>query len=129
VEYLLDTHTLLWALGEPEKLGASVRRILESEERVLLSPVSAFEIAQKHRVGKMPEAEALVDNYDEVIAPFRFTELPLRQGAALFAGKLQWSHRDPFDRMLAAQAYLANATLMTNDRVFQQLPWLRTIWD
>jgi PIN domain nuclease of toxin-antitoxin system len=82
----------------------------------------------KHAKGKLPEAGPLLSNYDASIRRLRAEFLPITHIHGLLAGEIRWSHRDPFDRMLAAQAMLENARLVSLDRVFDTLPGLQRLW-
>jgi len=72
--------------------------------------------------------EDIAENYLNVLEKLGAVELPISTKHAHFAGKFEWSHRDPFDRLLAAQAFTENMTLITNDPAFKDLPWLSTLW-
>lgn len=125
---LLDTHVLLWALMEPEKLSRRARRLIDNPQTVLLvSSVSAWEIATKHRLGRLPEAEAVVRGYRSHLATLRATELTITGEHALLAGGMQVPHGDPFDRMLAAQALVEGVPLVTGDPAFRVLR-VQTVW-
>ncbi len=126
---LLDTHTLLWALLDPAALSDPARQVLDdATNEILVSSVSAFEIATKHRIGKLPEATALLAAYSSHLEEFRASELALRAEHGLVAGRLEWDHRDPFDRALAAQSMIEGIPLMTRDPAFATLPGIHTIW-
>lgn len=125
---LLDTHVLLWALMEPDHLSRRARRIIEgADNTVLVSSASAWEIATKHRLGRLPQAEAVVRGYKKHLGTLRATELPITADHALVAGALPQPHRDPFDRVLAAQAMVEGVPLVTRDAAFKpfrvQLLW------
>ena len=127
--YLLDTHTLLWALTAPSRLGAEAARVVaDRRSQVVVSAASACEIATKHRIGKLPQADAVVGGYARHLDRLGVTRLPLTEDHCLLSGGLDWEHRDPFDRMLAAQAMIESMTLITDDSAFQGLPGLRTLW-
>ena len=129
VEYLLDTHTYLWALRGEQKLGNKAKKIILNTKFVkFVSAVSAYEIMYKHQLGKLPEYESIAENYFEALHKFGADELPINVRHAHFAGKFDWTHRDPFDRLLAAQAFTENMALLTNDTAFDALPWLNTLW-
>lgn len=126
---LLDTHVLLWALGAPHRLPASVRSVLVDRRTLLLvSAASAFEIATKHRLGRLPEASALVHHFDQQVERLGADQLPISAQHAIAAGSLDWSHRDPFDRMLAAQAMSDGLELVTADPVLSGVAGLSTRW-
>ncbi len=113
---LLDTHTFLWAVADPGQLPAPVRALLEdSDNELLVSAASAWEIATKHRLGKLDGAALLVDNYAQAITGLAATELAVTSAHALKAGSYPQPHRDPFDRMLAAQAEIEGVPLLSRD--------------
>jgi len=114
VRLLLDSHALLWALTAPEKLSAeAAREIAAAANNVHFSPASVWEIEIKRAQGKLE----LPDNWLEAVARSRFGELPIRSSHAAAAGRLPWRHRDPFDRMLIAQALVEDLHLVTRDRL------------
>lgn len=129
VKYLLDTHTLLWAARDEMKLGKNALEIIENTDNmVFISAASAYEIMYKHQLEKLPNYEYFADNFFDIINRLNIEELPLSIRHTHFAGKLKWTHRDPFDRLLAAQAAVDNLTLLTNDAVFDELPCVTVIW-
>lgn len=129
MKVLCDTHVLIWTLLAPERLPATVRDLLENPRvGVLVSSVSGFEIATKHRNGKLPGAALLVHDYQSHLERLAAESLQVRDEHALWAGSLPWSHRDPFDRLLAAQAMIEHVPLVTADRAFANFPGLATIW-
>ena len=129
VKYLLDTHTLLWAVRDEMKLGKKALAIIENIDNPLfVSAASAYEIMYKHQLGKLPEYEYFADNFFDIINRLNAEELPLSMSHTHFAGKLKWAHRDPFDRLLAAQAHVDNLTLITNDPIFKELSQISVIW-
>ena len=126
---LLDTHVLLWALGAPRRLPEPVRSALADRRTPLLvSAASAFEIATKHRLGRLPEASALVHHFDQQVERLGADQLPISAQHAIAAGSLDWAHRDPFDRMLAAQAMSDGLELVTADPVLSGVAGLSTRW-
>lgn len=126
---LLDTHALLWALTDPVRLSAQARRtIADRSTTLLVSAVSAWEIATKHRLGKLPQGDGLLGGYTRHLDRLGATRLPVTEEHALLAGRLDWEHRDPFDRMLAAQAMIESFTLLTDDAAFAGLPGLASRW-
>jgi PIN domain nuclease of toxin-antitoxin system len=94
---------------------------------VLVSAVSAFEISIKYHLGKLGEARALIEDWEGNIHRLSATALPLTPTHALRAGEYSSSHRDPFDRLLAAQAELENIGLVTRDAQFQGFP-IQILW-
>ena len=118
---LLDTHALLWWLSASRELSATARTAIEnSHHRRFISAVSAFEIANKFRLGKLPGAGAVLEAYDEIIERGGFRHLPVTAAHAKLAGEMSGSHRDPFDRLLAAQCKLENLSLLTVDAAFNE---------
>jgi PIN domain nuclease of toxin-antitoxin system len=118
---LLDTHALLWWLLDSSELSAKARAaIAATEQRVLVSAASAWELGTKYRIGKLPEAQDIVVNFIHYLRKQRFEVLPITAEHALAAGQLPGPHRDPFDRMLMAQAQLERALVVTVDPVFRQ---------
>ena len=126
---LLDTHALLWALLEPARLSADAAALIRDPgNELLVSSASAWEIAIKHRLGRLPHAAAVVASYPAHLARLRADELPIRSAHSLLAGGFPVPHRDPFDRVLAAQAIAESAVLLTNDLAFAQFPQLQVRW-
>ena len=82
----------------------------------------------KHKLGKLPEYVYVAENYFSILREFNVDELPVNTRHAFYAGKIDWAHRDPFDRLLAAQAITDNLTLITNDLVFKELAVVNTVW-
>lgn len=112
-----------------EALSDAARTVIEDRSQQLhVSAASAWEIATKRRQGKLPQADALVVGYERNLERLTVHELSVTSSHAILAGQLEWSHRDPFDRMMAAQAMLERFTLVTNDSVFTTLPAVRTLW-
>ncbi len=129
VRFLLDTHALLWALTAPDTLGTEARRIISDKDAVLVvSAASAWEISTKQRLGKLPEADVLVAAYERHLTRLGTERLPITDEHALLSGSFPWEHRDPFDRMLAAQAMIESLPLLTNDPAFERVHGIRTIW-
>jgi PIN domain nuclease of toxin-antitoxin system len=125
---LLDTHALLWWWTDDPKLSARSRQAIADENnQVLVSAASAWEIATKHRLGKLPHADQAVARFAELVAADGFEHLPVNYLHSLKAGGYPGEHRDPFDRVLAAQAELENALLVTLDPVFAHFQ-CRLLW-
>lgn len=117
---LLDTHTLLWWLFDDPKLSATTRDVIAaSDNQVIVSSVSAWEISTKHRLGKLPEAGDVSQRLPWYLGRARFGVLGISLEHALAAGSLPGPHKDPFDRMLIAQAQLESVPVATVDRVFR----------
>lgn len=119
MSYLLDTHILLWWIFNSPKRKESSRAIIANPEHLIfISSASAWEIATKYRIGKLSLAKGIVENYLQVIAKASFLELPITAAHALRAGNLPIEHRDPFDRMLMAQAEIEGLPIVTYDSAF-----------
>jgi PIN domain nuclease of toxin-antitoxin system len=119
---LLDTHVLAWWLLDSPRLGAMARAAISDPGAIVLaSSVSVWEMAQKHWAGRWPEVGPGLATIEGDLARLGFRVLPVSLPHALAAGRLEWGHRDPFDRMLAAQAVTEGAILVTADRVFSGL--------
>ncbi len=113
---LLDTHALLWWLFDDPNLSERARAaITDRANTIVVSSASAWEIATKWRLGRLPEAEDAVRRLPELIVDCGFETLSVSVLHALTAGALNAAHRDPFDRMLIAQATLEQLTLVTKD--------------
>lgn len=116
---LLDTHVYVWALTAPDRLSATARTALAQRDReVLISAATVWEMAIKHRAGRWPEAEVLLDQHGAHTKRLGARSLPISSADAVRAGRLPWSHKDPFDRMLVAQALLSQAVLVSKDVAF-----------
>ena len=116
---LLDTHALLWWLTGDSSLSAVAREaIAEPTNDIHVSAASAWEIATKHRIGKLPGAAFLVKDIRGIVAAQGFTELSITMLHGQIAGSLPRIHKDPFDRMLIAQAVTADLTLVSNEALF-----------
>ena len=125
---LLDTHTLLWWLDGDEQLSATARDwIGVASHSVLVSVASAWEIATKVRIGKLPGAVEVAAQFHECLMAQGFKPLDISTEHALRAGSIPGPHRDPFDRMLIAQAQSLNVPLISNERIFDNYG-IRRIW-
>ena len=126
--FLLDTHALLWWLADPERLSPAVHATLaDPAQPVLISAASAWEIATKHRLGRLPTAEVLLQEGWPLMETQGFQPLPVSWSHGLRAGSYPMPHRDPFDRLLAAQAELEQLTLITLDPALAPFP-CQTLW-
>lgn len=125
---LLDTHAFLWWATDDERLGAAARlAIADPGNDVFVSAASAWEIATKQRLGKLEGVPRIGERYGELVAADGFQHLPVDHRHALRAGGYPLEHRDPFDRMLAAQSDLEQMPLVTRDPAFA-LFGTRTFW-
>ena len=126
---LLDTHALLWALLEPDRIpSGTLDQIRDARTDLIVSAATAWEIGTKFRLGKLDGAQAVVHGYPEHLARLRAHELPITAHHALTAGMLNWDHRDPFDRVIATQCMLESIPLVTADRALTTFPGVRVIW-
>ena len=118
---LLDTHAFLWWIADSERLSGSARSVIADElNDIVVSAASAWEIATKFRVGKLPGCEAVALDVSGHIAAQGFAELEIGVADAGRAGRLPGPHRDPFDRMLAAQSLVREFPVVSVDPVFDR---------
>ena len=128
MQALLDTHTLLWWLSADPALGNAARKIIaESSNAIFVSAASAWEIATKVRLGKLPTAADLASDFTGHIERETFQTLAISAEHAVRAGLLPGAHKDPFDRMLIAQAQAEDMPILSNDAVFDAYG-VRRIW-
>jgi PIN domain nuclease of toxin-antitoxin system len=129
---LLDTHTWAWALSNDARLSAQARVAMTEADVVFVSPVSLFEIGQKVRIGKWPEMSPYVIQLPSFISEQGALVAALTPDVALFAAVMNWTHRDPFDRLLAATAIHTKAAIISADAVFDELAgtegWRGRVW-
>jgi PIN domain nuclease of toxin-antitoxin system len=119
IKLLLDTHALAWWWTDDRRLPAPARAaIADPANTVYVSAVSAWEITTKNRIGKWPEVERVIADYAGFVRRSRFASLPISAEHAHLAGRLDGAHRDPFDRMLIAQARLEGMPIVSGDAVF-----------
>ena len=125
---LLDTHTLLWWLDGDRRLSRRARSVIADDDTVVLvSAASAWEISTKVRLGKLPGALEVAAELAAILRRQNFEPLPIAIAHALRAGNLPGPHRDPFDRMLIAQAQDGDLGLVSNERVFDAYG-VRRVW-
>ena len=116
---LLDTHALLWWLAGDEALPTTAREAIADEHNdVFVSAASAWEITTKYRLGRLPGVAAIVADLEAAINDQDFIGLPISIRHGQVGGALPGPHRDPFDRMLIAQAIVDKLVLVSNERVF-----------
>ena len=119
MKLLLDTHVFVWASTDDDQLDAPTRAlIVDPANQLFVSVASAWEMSIKVASGKWPAAALVVDEMREAVDALGASVLPIELEHATLAGTLAWDHRDPFDRMLAAQARCEDATIVTADRAF-----------
>ena len=125
---LLDTHAFLWWYEGNSRMSLLARQAVDDDSnQVLVSAASAWEIATKHRLGKLPSADPIASDIAGAIADQDFEELPITVAEAARAGALPGPHRDPFDRILIAQALSRDLLLISTDAAFDQYH-VRRLW-
>ncbi len=125
---LLDTHAFLWWLDGDRRLSRRVRSlVLETGNEVLVSAASVWEVTTKARLGRLPEALPVAADVPACIASQGFTALSITADHAQRAGSLPGPHRDPFDRMLIAQAQAEGIAVASNDAIFDAYR-VKRIW-
>ncbi|MDE0239108.1 MAG: type II toxin-antitoxin system VapC family toxin [bacterium] len=128
MQVLLDTHALLWWIADSDRLSGPARSMIADEANdIVVSAASAWEIATKFRIGKLPGCEALALDVSGHITGQGFSELAIGVADAERAGRLPGPHRDPFDRMLAAQALTREFPVVSVDPVFDGFGVIR-LW-
>jgi len=132
MKVLVDTHCLLWLVDEsshtripPPALAA----VVDPTNDLLISAITPWELSLKYWLGKLPEAFALLAAWEDTVKRLRATVLSLTGDHGIVAGQLDWAHKDPFDRMIAAQAVIENAALISADTVFDSVSGMRRIWN
>lgn len=128
MKLLLDTHALLWWLDGDERLSKTTRELIGDKSNVVLvSAASAWEIATKVRIGKLPGAVEVAERFVEVVRAQDFGFVSISAEHAQRAGLFPGEHRDPFDRMLIAQAQVEGLALVSNEKLFDQFG-VRRVW-
>jgi PIN domain nuclease of toxin-antitoxin system len=124
MNYLLDTHVFLWALGDFEKLKPKVAKVIrDTRHGVFVSAVTSMEIAIKSALGKLEAPDDLEDE----IGLRGFSHLPLQFRHGTVLRSLPMHHQDPFDRMLISQALQEGLTIITHDQKFGRYP-VEVLW-
>ena len=125
---LLDTHALLWWLAGDSKLSSAAKPVIADDlNTIYVSAASAWEISTKVRIGKLPGAVEVADNFARCLNTQGFSELPISVADGLRAGSMVGDLRDPFDRMLIAQALSESIPLITNEVIFESFG-VRRLW-
>jgi PIN domain nuclease of toxin-antitoxin system len=128
MQALLDTHALLWWLSDEPALTKIARAIIaDTNNLILVSAASAWEIATKVRLGKLPTAADLAEDFAGHLEREGFQMLAISWDHAIRAGLLPGPHRDPFDRMLIAQAQAENIPILSNEAPFDTYG-VRRVW-
>jgi PIN domain nuclease of toxin-antitoxin system len=118
--FLLDTHILIWSMVEPNRLSRRARQAIENpKNRVLISAAVAWELAIKVKAGKFSPAP-IIDRLERLLEQAAFLELPITIEHATCAGSLALHHRDPFDRLLVAQALSLRIPVVSADAILDQ---------
>ena len=125
---LLDTHALLWWLSDDPALTRTARKVIaETKNTLIVSAVSAWEIATKVRLGKLPTGADLASDFSGQIQREGFELLAISAEHGIRAGLLPGPHKDPFDRMLIAQSQAENVPIISNEAVFEGYG-IRRVW-
>lgn len=128
MQVLLDTHTLLWWFTDDQRLSGQARGLIAEESNVVfVSAASAWEIATKQRLGKLDDVPHAAERFTELVAADGFGHLAVNHLHSVRAGGYAVAHRDPFDRMLAAQSELEQLILLTRDPAFKLFD-IKTLW-
>ncbi len=128
MKVLLDTNALIWAWTEPERLPRAVRAVFNNEEdELLVSAASAWEIATKVRLGELSGAIPLERDFVSLVADAGYLLIPITADIALRAGRLAGAHRDPFDRIIAAQALAQDIPVISADAQLESFG-VRRLW-
>ena len=126
---LLDTHAWIWSLMDSSRLSVTAKTAILEADAVHVSPISVYEILRKARLGKWPE---IVPHMHALLAERQTLSAPLTRGVAARAAALDWDHRDPFDRLIAATAFETRLMLVSKDLEFDSLEgaqgWLGRVW-
>jgi PIN domain nuclease of toxin-antitoxin system len=129
VKLLLDTHTLLWWFVGDSALPRSIEAVIDDPANVVLvSAASAWEICTKVRIGKLPSGHGLCENFSGFLKRYHFEPLAVTVEHGRLAGGIAGTHKDPFDRILAAQALIEDMPIVTNDAAFIELG-AKVLWD
>jgi PIN domain nuclease of toxin-antitoxin system len=125
---LLDSHTLLWwILNDPALSDTARELIAERNDSIVVSAASAWELAIKFRLGKLPGAADLISGFSTAVEEEGFQLLSVSADHGIRAGLLPGRHKDPFDRMLIAQSQAENMPIISNDVVFESYG-IRRLW-
>jgi PIN domain nuclease of toxin-antitoxin system len=128
VKLLLDTHALIWWLAGDEALSRPAREAIADEDNpVAVSAASAMEVATKFRIGKLPGAALLARDFESLVAEQGFDELAISVHHARLAGEMNIAHKDPFDRLLIAQAQAEDMVLVSNKALFDDFA-VKRLW-
>ena len=125
---LLDTNAVLWWFSDDPTLPGPVEALIDDPANtVLVSAASAWEICTKVRIGKLPSGRALCEDFSGFMQRYHFEPLAITVEHGRMAGRMPGAHKDPFDRMLAAQALIEDVPIITNDAAFAGFG-VKVIW-
>jgi PIN domain nuclease of toxin-antitoxin system len=124
---LIDTHIWAWVLTDDPAIPPAIRHEIISSDHAI-SPISFYEIAQKVRMGKWRQMERFASDLPMIAQKTRLSVIPVEGEIAHLAGTLEWAHRDPFDRLIAATALVGGLQLISADTAFDSLIGLRRLW-
>lgn len=125
---LLDTHVLLWWLDETDRVATdALAAMKEPSNDLFVSAASVWEMSTKHRLGRLPLPAGFLEGFDDLLPRIGMSGLPVSLAQARVAGGWDTAHKDPFDRLLAAQARLEQMVLVTADPAFRQFG-IPTLW-
>ena len=128
MKLLLDTHTFLWWIRDDDSLGAKARKAIATEHnQCFVSMASCWEMAIKKSLGKLEIPEPISGFVSEQVAANRFSILPIDLRHVSHLSRLAFHHRDPFDRLLAAQASEEDMSIVSADPIFQRYG-IERIW-
>ena len=126
--YLVDTHVFLWAVRSPDEVSDRARKILaDPKAKLLISIIVPWEIAIKSAIGKLKGVGEILDNFEGLMSAGGYQILETSTKQAIESGRLPLHHKDPFDRLLAAQALDLRVTIISSDDVFDRYG-VKRIW-
>ena len=126
MKVLLDSHAFIWWISSTERLSKAAQSVIRDGE-VMVSAVTAYELGIKFALGRLPVFEALDARFEDACSEQGFELLPVSTAHALAAARLPIVHRDPFDRLLAAQSMVEKIPLVTIDAAFRHFG-CKTVW-
>ncbi|GAB3247349.1 type II toxin-antitoxin system VapC family toxin [Arthrobacter pigmenti] len=127
--YLIDSQVLLFAMVNPRRLSPKARKIISNmDESIYASAATTYELAYKFHRGKLPGYDRVFVGYEHHVRRIAQWTISITSEHALAAAGLEWEHGDPFDRLIAAQAMIEGATLITADTAMQRFEPLSTVW-
>ena len=129
MRFFLDTHTFLWFDTKPQRVPVETRELIrDRDNQVYVSAISVWELSIKARLGKLTEAEPLLETYFASLARYGFSELTFTSTHALAEKNLSQTHTDPFDRALVAQALTEGLSLVSSDPEIKEFSEVSVVW-